>query len=321
MTDSVITAEEVASYLVCPRQYEFEHTRLISPRSSHRDVVWEARRELLATAIIAGLTADVDSSEERAAVGTAAITDRWSATSSAYLTAAQETFDKTAVESAIAAYFDGIGSTHADNLVEADTVLSNSLNGVTYEVNVDAVVHHDGRHRAIRFVPDLTGVHPSWKEDGIVQEYRTRQAFYPRQVGHLVRAGTAIRGLMTEHGLDSNPEFEYVSLLSGVKPDYSDGGRPAVTVESRSFSGIHDSERADLRGLLDDTAPKILADGNRIPDSDFESIREQCCEYCPYRDACPEYIESAVSFTTRTQNGVSGADGVSHPREQPGGDN
>jgi len=48
MSTPVITADELASYVVCPTQYEFEHIRPITPRADHSDVTFDRRRALLA---------------------------------------------------------------------------------------------------------------------------------------------------------------------------------------------------------------------------------------------------------------------------------
>ncbi|MEA1932131.1 MAG: hypothetical protein U9O06_11370 [Euryarchaeota archaeon] len=299
MSDPVITADELASYVVCPTQYEFEHVRPISPRTDHSDVTFDRRRELLADGLLAGLTADVETTEARASLATDRTVEKWPKTVPSYVNEQQQQFDSELLEATISNYFERFGAEHAEGLVETNPVLGSSFDGIRYETEVDALVETESGHRAIRFLPNLYGVHPAWKDEGLVEAYLSRSEFYPRQIGHLVRAWTALRGLLSAHGMDADVEFTYVSLFDDVRISYGAGSDPTASVTMRHFQELFESERGEIRTLLRDMGPKIIDGEYAIPDADRSLIADNCCEFCPYQDACPAYIRSDVAFGDR----------------------
>ncbi|MFW6321032.1 MAG: hypothetical protein ACOC0Z_04220 [Halohasta sp.] len=299
MSNPVITADELASYVVCPTRYEFEHVRPISPRADHSDVSFDRRREILADGLLAGLAADVGSPEARASLATDRIVGQWSTTVETYLNDDQRRFDRELLEAAIADYFERFGTEHAAGLVETTPVLASKFDGISYETEVDALVETDGRYRAIRFLPTLNGVHPSWKDEGLVEEYVSRSQFYPRQIGHLLRAWTALRGLLSTYGMDADVEFTYVSLFDDVGISYGTGSEPTASVTLRNFGSLFEAERSEIRTLLRDLGPKLIEGEYAIPEADRSRIADNCCEFCPFQDGCPAYIRSDVAFGNR----------------------
>ena len=299
MRTPVITADELASYVVCPTQYEFEHVRPITPRADHSDVTFDRRRALLADGLLAGLTAEVESPAARADLATDRIIDQWPTTVGSYLNDAQQQFDTEILEVAIANYFERFGEAHATGLREPNPVLSSDFDGIRYETEVDALVETAGRYQALRFLPNLYGVHPAWKDEGLVEEYRSRSEFYPRQIGHLLRAWTALRGLLSAHGMDADVEFTYVSLFDDVRISYGAGSDPTASVTMRHFGDLFEAERGEIRTLLRDLGPKLIDGEYAIPDADRSLIADKCCEFCPFQDGCPAYIGSDVAFGDR----------------------
>jgi len=304
MSTPVITADELASYVVCPTRYAFEHVRPISPRADHPDVTADRRRALLADGLVAGLTAGVESADARATIAADRITERWPDTVGSYLNADQQRFDGEILTAAVADYFERFGAAHAAGLVETDPVLGSEFDGTRYETAVDAVVETDGCYRALRFLPTLQGTPPSWKDEGLVREYVSRSAFYPRQIGHLLRAWTAIRGLLSTYGMDADVEFTYVSLFDDVAVSYGAGGdraasTPSASVTLQQFGALFESEREEIRALLRDLGPKLLDGEYAVPEADRSLIAEECCGFCPYQDGCPESIRSDLTVADR----------------------
>jgi len=299
MSTPVITADELASYVVCPTRYEFEHVRPITPRADHADVTFDRRRALLAEGLLAGLTADGETTEARTSLATERIVGHWPETVDSYLNDEQQRFDRELLEAAIGNYFERFGAEHADGLVEPDPVLGSEFDGIRYETEVDALVETDGRYRAIRFLPTLRGVHPSWKDEGLIEEYVSRSEFYPRQIGHLLRAWTALRGLLSAHGMDADVEFTYVSLFDDVRISYGAESDPTASVTMRHFGDLFESERGEIRTLLRDLGPKLIDGAYAIPDADRSLIAERCCGFCPFQDGCPESIRSDIAFGNR----------------------
>lgn len=299
MAESVVTAAEIAAHLKCPRQYEFEHERPVSPRQTSSHHLAEHRRETLRKSIITGLRLDTDSPDERVASACECFEQLWRAPLSSYLVDEQARYDEEVVAAAIEAYFFGDGHDHGERLVAADATLGYERDGVRYETTVDAVVERDAGYLAIEYVPNMDGVlNVGWYEDN-VRRFKDGEGFYPRQIGSFVRAGIAISGLMDEYGLTPNYDFAYVSLLEDGRPAYEAGDEIHVDVEKRHFRSAYDTEKADLDALIEDRAAALL-DGEIDPrEWQFDEITDRSCSNCSYQNGCPDYFESELSFTDR----------------------
>lgn len=299
-----VTAAEIESHIVCPRQYEFEHERALSPRQSDRSLIRRRRRELLSDAIVAGLRAETDDPAERVASALERLGDRWGrqSTSSPYLVDAQEAYDQAVAREAIKSYFDEMGHEHAENAVAVDATLSYDLEGIRYEVGVDAVIERDGTALAVRYVPNFDGIlNVNWYDDNIKQ-YRDGSKYFPRQIASFATAGLAIRSLQREYGLDARTDFAYISLVEDSRPAYRADDDVAVATEARHFRGQYEEEEGDLARLLAAKATAIVESRTdpTAAEVGFGDIRERSCSYCAYRDACPDRIRSEVSFAERT---------------------
>ncbi|WP_323171293.1 hypothetical protein [Natrialba sp. PRR66] len=328
---TTITATELATHLVCPRRYEFRFERPLSAREGSHDRVRARRRELLRRPIIAGLRADGDAAADRVDAALERFDRHWHSSRESYLADEQEQYDEEAVAAAIEAYFSNGGHDHAERLVDADTTLGYERDGIRYEAAVDAVVERDQGYLAIRYVPDLTGIlHVSWS-DSHVRDFLDGRKYYPRQIGSFVRAGVAIRGLKAEFGIDLPCDFAYVAPLAESRPAYefaSESGsesasEPGVHVDiaHRHFEDAYEEERLDLVELIGDRAAAIRAGETDPRERRFDEITATACEYCAYRDACPDHLAAEVSFgdrpRSRSQSRVSGDDDTTeHGRKQ-----
>lgn len=317
MADAVVTATEIAAHLECPRQYEFEHERPMSPpqTSSHR--LAEHRREALRKSIITGLRLDAESPDERVAAACERFDQLRRSSRSSYLVDEQARYDEEVVAAAIEAYFSGDGREHAERLVAADTTLGYERDGIRYEAAVDAVVERDGGYLAIEYVPDTNGVlNVGWYDDN-VRRFEEGEGFYPRQIGSLARVAIVIRSLMDEHGLTSTYDFAYVSLLENSRPAYDAADEVHADVEQRHFRSAYEAEKADVNALVEDRAAALL-DGETDPrEWQFGEITDRSCSYCPYQNACPDYLESELSFTDRRRTASDESPGEPLVREPP----
>ncbi len=300
--DEVVTAAELATHLQCPRQYEFEHERPLSPATTSRDRLADRRRELVRESIIAGLSLDAASPDERVAVACERLDGLRATAESSSLVAEQVRYDREVVETAIEEYFGGDGHDHAERLVAADETLSYERDGVRYETTVDAVVERDSGYLALEYRPTMNGVlNVGWYDDN-VRRFEEGEGFYPRQIGSLVRAAVAIRGLTSEYGLTPNYDFAYVALLEDSRPAYEAAGEIHVEVARRHFGSSYEREKADVNALVEARAA-ALRDGETDPrDWQFDAIAERSCSYCAYRNACPDSLESELSFADRPRD-------------------
>ena len=300
--DEVVTAAELAAHLRCPRQYEFEHERPLSPSETSGERLADRRRELLGESIVAGLCLDAASPDERVAAACDRLAELRDAARSSSLVAEQVRYDREVVETAIEEYFTGSGQDHAERLVAADETLSYERDGVRYETTVDAVVERDSGYLALDYRPTMNGVlNVSWYDDN-VRRFEEGEGFYPRQIGSLVRAAVAIRSLTDEYGLTPNYDFAYVALLEDSRPAYDAAGEIHVDVTQRHFQSAYEQEKADVNALVASRAA-ALRDGETDPrEWQFDAITDRSCSYCAYQHACPDYLESELSFTDRPRN-------------------
>ncbi|MFP8955077.1 hypothetical protein ACLI4Z_19300 [Natrialbaceae archaeon A-arb3/5] len=319
MTEPVVTAAELGSHLVCPRQYEFEHDRPVSPRPTSKNHVRERRRELLRQSVIAGLQPDSASADDRIAAALARLEELWTAAKPSYVSDDQSRYDEDAVSAAIERYFSTVGHGHGERLVDADTTLGYDRDGIRYETTVDAVVERDGAYLAIRYVPDTNGLlNVDWYDDN-VEQFTEGRAFYPRQIASFVRAGIAIGGLRVAYGLDVPADFAYVSLLEECQPDYAGDG-VQVEIAQRHFADAYETEREDLLDLAHERASAIL-DGDTDPRTwRFDAITDRCCRYCAYRDACPDYLAAELSVVGDRRPETTGSAACSPTEPTSGGE-
>ncbi|WP_135852162.1 PD-(D/E)XK nuclease family protein [Halorussus salinus] len=298
--DDVVTAAEIATHLECPRKYEFDHERPLSPPKTNRNRREEHRRKLLRDSIIAGLRLDTESPDERAETARERFAELSGSSHSSVLVAEQARYDREAVGAAIDAYFHGDGQEHGERLVAADVTLGYERGGIRYETTVDAVTKTDRGHLAIEYRPTMQGIlHVSWNKDDNVQDFIEEKKFYPQQIGSFVRAAIAICGLTAEYDLTRKHDFACISLLENSRPAYETGDEIHVNPESRRFRSAYQDERDDLDKLVADRAAALLGDETDPRDWQFEEITDRSCSYCAYQNACPDVLESELSFTDR----------------------
>lgn len=294
-----VTADEIASHIICPRQWEFDHQRNLSPPASHPDVVSEKRRELLRNGLIVGLEATPPTEKNRVEAAMEEIDTHWK--SSTYLVPAQREYDRSVIEQAVKTYFTGMGEAHAESLLETDTTLSYSRNGIRYTVDVDALIEQDGQTLAINYQPTLKGVLQLWSDDNI-QAFRTGQENYRKQIASFARAGLALRAMIDDYGIDSNIDFAYVGVLQEVTNTNEGVDSAIIKPEIRRFYTKFSEESTEMRDLLESKAQAIQNSRSDPREADFQNITEKACNYCQYEKACPEKIESETAFTDHTTN-------------------
>ncbi|WP_276300010.1 hypothetical protein [Halorussus lipolyticus] len=299
MAENVVTADEITAHLQCPRQYEFEHERPVSPpRTSDEDIA-DHRRETLRQSIIAGLRKDVESSDDRVYAAFDRFDQLWRSSRLPYLTDEQAQYDEAVVKRAIEQYLSNSGHEHAENLLATDTTLGYERDDIRYETTVDAIFEQENGYLAVRYVPDLNGVVKPWSDNN-VQDFRNGREFYPHQIGTLARTAIAVRGLMDEYGLDPNCKFAYISLLDDSQSVYG-SDEIHFEVEYRNLTVDYLDEKKEVNDLVANRARAIL-DGETDPKAwQFDEITDNSCSHCPYQNACPEYFESELAFTDRSQ--------------------
>src|SRR6056297_3432613 len=171
MTENVVTADKITAHLQCPRQYEFEHERPVSPPRTSDDSIADLRLKTLRQSIITGLRKEVKSSDDRVSAAFDRFDQLWQPSQIPYLTDEQAWYDEAVVKRAIEQYLSNFGHEHAENLIATDTMLGYERDDIRYETTVDAVLKQENGYLAVRYVPNLNGVVKSWSDDN-VQDFR-----------------------------------------------------------------------------------------------------------------------------------------------------
>ncbi|AGB36754.1 hypothetical protein [Natronococcus occultus] len=304
----VVTASQLATHVVCPRQHEFEYDRPITPRATSDDRVRRRRRELLRRSIVAGLQLEDVTPDERVAAALRRLDRLWTSSEASYLADEQAQYDEQAIRTAIERYLSTDGHDHAEDVVDTDVTVGYERDGIRYETTVDAVTKRDGQYLGIKYLPDMNGVLQVTWYDNNVERFHNGEGYYPRQIGSFVEAGVAIQGLINEYGLSPDYDFAYTGLLETTRPAYESTGEIHVETEQRRFKSAFETERDELNELIEDRADAII-DGKTDPkDWRFSRIAERSCKYCAYRDGCPDWMESEMSFTDRRLSEKDGGD-------------
>lgn len=292
-----MTAAEIKTHVVCPRQYEYEQLSSISPRRSHPSIAREQRRRLLRDAIVAGLDSNCSSLDERIDAAHERLGEDSNASS--YTIPAEKRYDRSVVQKAIETYFERWGKEHAADLAATEQTLCYTRDGITYSVRVDALIETDWGPLALRYLPTLHGVLKSWADPN-VRDYRRGTHEYRRQIASFTTAAIAMRSLRSRYGIEPSVDFAYIGLMEGARSSYEDGDGVTVDPELRRLGSQYQDESSAVADLLAEKADAILGPDTEPDASHRDSILENACDRCPYQHACPEFIESELSFTDRT---------------------
>lgn len=319
-----VTAAEIQTYLSCPRKYEFEHERHLSPPADDLSRIKQQRTQQLQLAIKAGWQNAANGEKGMISAALNRLEENRSDSEDEYLSESQATFDRAAVTAAIESYFETLGSEHGDNLEEIDTTLSHESEGVTYEINVDALLKEGSKYKAVAIQPNLWNIVPTWAED-TVRDYLAGEAFYPGSVSSLVRAELAIKGLYDEFGIDINPRFVVVAPLENVEPAYKDDQDPTVEPASRDLTRVYEKQKSAVESLRSDIGERINQ-ADTDPRSSgrpvFRDIQDRSCRTCSYENACPDAIATDTAFAHPTESGTDEArtNPIERPNEPQSGD-
>lgn len=312
MTDPV-HVDELATYLACPRQYEFTYvTELAGDERRTRD---EFRR-LLRTAITTGLDAALDSSADPRDTAVSALDSEWDAyrDSTEHHSAHQETTEKNRARAAIDAYFDTVGEEHLAGIERAadlcdipivgpDIELSATIDGYPLTVDVDYVMVDAGRVAGVRLTDSMWGSWVPWASStDIVMEHFTQAEYRPRQVGTVFAARVAEEALNRFGGDGTGAELAYLGVMETTFE--TDDGCEAE-LELRWMGDYLEDARSDVDDALawlcsnlgDELySPEAVFDEQDHWNGSFELVLEHECRRCSYASGCQEAIRQDVMF-------------------------
>lgn len=311
MTDSV-AVEELVTYLVCPRQYEFECVSALTG-DDHRDGA--AFRQILRETITAGISSGLEGDDPYEAA-VSALDAAWDdyAEDIGHHSEQQEEAERNRARAAVDAYFDGVGRDHLDGVAEADDLcdfsvvgpdarLSAVIDGHRLTVDVDYVAVDRGRLAGVRLTDTFWGSSvPYANSTDILTDHFEQAEYRPRQVGAVLAARVVEEALADYGGDGVGAEFGYLSVMQTVFEN-ADGCEAETDVRWMGDYLANDRDSVDdaiawLCGNLQDEvySPVALFDEQDHWSGSFELVSEYECRRCSYVAGCQEAIREDVMF-------------------------
>ncbi len=306
-------AQELTTFLVCPRKYEFEHvTELAGETRRNQDLF----QKLLRKSICTGYSEAQSNGGDPRDAAMAALYSTWGLYAGAtdHHSSQQESTEKTRAEAGIEAYFDAVGTTHLDQIEQAATVcgapvvgpditLTAEIQGQQVGVDVDYIMADDSRIVGVRLT-DRMWINnvPNESDDEIVEEHLDQGDYEPEKVGSVIAARIAEEAL-SQYG--SNGNGTGLMYLSVMEDTFETDGRCEAVTDRRQM-GLF---LADRRQTVDDAiawmvgnianerySPEEVFDEQNFWDGDFQQVVENTCRYCSHAAGCQEAIRREVKF-------------------------
>ncbi len=306
-------ADELTTYLGCPRKYEFKHVlELTGETQQNRD----AFRKLLREVICTGYNTARQTDREPRKGAHEALESLWKSyvETADHHSRRQESTEKARAEAGLEAYFETVGPTHLDGIERAaelcersvvgpDLTLSTTIQETQVSVTVDYIMAHGGSLVAVRLTDQLWASRVPYASDSeIAQEHLEQGLYAPQKVGTVIGARIAEQALGEYVADGTGTELMYLSVLEETFE--TDGDCEAVTDQQRMGEFLTES-----RQTIDDAIvwmAENIAAGNYDPvdvfdeqshwDGSFEQVVENSCQYCPYAVGCQEAIRREVMF-------------------------
>ena len=320
MSSEQIAIDEITTALRCIRKYEFEYEHEIT--GSSQQEIERSREELLRETLTQAFRQmDEESVAELRDNARSIFDELWAehTESQYYQSNAQRIYDRQAVWGAVETYIDEHGVDHVSRHIAAGITGTFSRDIVPFEITADIDLLLEGEDAAIeiiRFLPTLSGV--IWPFDGDqthpIDDFLGGDEKYLRQKASVLQA---IAGrLTTVQSFVDDPfadvAYQYIAVLGDTYPTgpiTEDGAAAGSEINSRDMTGyinpnnlgsrVHDPSGAQLSNgqfALFKIAETILQGEYGLAQQNFEQIYEYTCQYCKYKQMCPDFINEEVSF-------------------------
>lgn len=312
MTD-ILTAEELTTYLLCPRKYEFEHvSELTGDKRRNHDLFRKLLRKAICTGHSEGLSNDAD--PHKAAME--ALDTAWDfyADSADHHSSQQESTEKTRARAGIDAYFDAVGTTHLNRIEEAaavcgepvvgpDITLTAKIQGQQVGVDVDYIMADDSQIVGVRLTDQMWGSQvPYESQDDIVEVHLDQGGYMPEKVGTVIGARIAEEALSQYGNASTGTGMTYLSVMETT---FETDGDCQAEIERRPMSQfltdyqqtVDDAIAWMAENIIDKVySPEQVFDEQDHWDGDFEQVVENSCRYCSHAAGCQETIRREVKF-------------------------
>lgn len=307
------TAQELTTYLLCPRKYEFEYMAELTGDTRRNQ---DEFRQLLRNAICTGYAGARDTGADPHDAAVEALESEWGV----YVEAAehhssrQESTEKTRARAGIDAYFDDVGSTHLDRIEQADAVcgspvlgpditLTADIQGQQFGVDVDYIMAYDSQIVGVRLTDRMWGSKvPYESKDNIAELHLDQGQYHPEQVGTVIGARIAEEALSQYGSPDIGAELTYLSVMETT---FETDGECEAVIEQRPMGQFLTETRQTVddaigwmaESIADEAySPEEVFDEQDHWDGDFEQVVENSCRYCSHAAGCQEAIQREVMF-------------------------
>lgn len=306
-------AQELTTYLLCPRKYEFEYVaELTSDTQRNQDLF----RQLLRKAICTGYSDARSNGMDPRDAALDALNATWGLYADAvdHHSSQQESTEKDRGRAGIEAYFDAVGSTHLDQIEQAaavcsapvvgpDITLTADIQGQKVGVNVDYIMSNDGNIVGVRLMDKMwRSKVPYESDENIAEEHLNQGDYAPKKVGTVISARIAEEALSKYKSNGTGTELMYLSVMEDT---FETDDECEAVIDRRRMGQF----LADSRQTVDEAIAwigKNIADEQHSPeqvfdeqdhwDGDFNQVVENSCRYCSYVAGCQEAIRQEVMF-------------------------
>lgn len=298
-TDQTVSPSRLATYVECPRRYEYQHDQGIEPspdgeRYKNRGTVYHET--------ITSVCNETDGNEDEEEIHDRArrcFEELWPSECSQddYKTRSHYEYDRKLTWTGIKVYFEsGPGVEHAHRSVATEITVETEYKRTNVGGRIDNVVQTDGGLLLVDYKGTLSNIISS-RTVKKLKEHLENDTYRPKLVKSAIQAAVYLEGIretdLFEEGMDVSflyygilQDHEPVSTNEGIVPEVSGSGRDVTNLCMDNHGTIWQLIREAYQGILTwDFEP------NPWPD-----IYQNACDDCPYMEMCPDYLGEEVKI-------------------------
>lgn len=298
-TDQTVSPSRLATYVECPRRYEYQYDQRIEPppdgeRYKNRGIVYHET-----IAAVCNETGDTEDEADIIEYARRYFEDLWSRECSPddYKTLSHYEYDRKLTRTGIDSYFvNGPGVEHARNSVATEVTVETEYKRTKVNGRIDNVVQTDEGLSLVDYKGTLSNIITS-RTVGKLKEHLESDSYRPKLVKSAIQAAVYLEGIretdLFEEGMDVSfvyygilHDHEPVSTDEGIVPDVSGSGRDVTNLCMDNHGTIWQLIREAYQGILTwDFEPDPWSD-----------IYRSTCDDCPYMEMCPDYLGEEVKI-------------------------
>ncbi len=298
-SDQTVSPSQLATYVECPRKYEYEHDQNISSppdgeRYKNRGIAYH---EVIAEVCeVTGVEDTVEIIVDRARELFAEV---WAETCSPadYKTRSHFEYDRKLTREGILAYFQtGPGVKHARHSCATELNVETEYKRTVVSGRIDNVVKSDDGLLLIDYKGNLNNIISS-RTAGHLSKHLDGEVYRPKIVESAIQAAVYLEAIretsMFEKGM--NVSFVYYGILHDHEVlSNEDGIVPQVSGKRRDVSSICLDNHGTIWQLIRESYQGIRT-WDFAPNP-WPEIYQSACDECPYNEMCPDFLGEEVKI-------------------------